>query len=76
MPDHRNEIFYDQDFLKDVRHFPIKTQGKLSELIEILREDAFDKHLHTKPLSAPLQGFFLSVLLEIIASLLNFVAFT
>jgi len=58
MSDHRNEIFYDQNFLKDVRHFPIETQEKLSELIEILREDAFDKHLHTKPLSAPLQGFF------------------
>ena len=58
MSGQRNEIFYDQDFLKDAHRFPIETQQKLSELIEVLREDAFASNLHTKPLNTPLQGFF------------------
>ncbi len=28
------------------------------ELIEILRDNAFDPHLHTKPLGPPLRGIF------------------
>ncbi|MBI2100840.1 MAG: hypothetical protein HYT47_02370 [Candidatus Vogelbacteria bacterium] len=58
MSDYRNEVFHDQDFLRDVRRLPIETQRKLSGLIELLEEDAFDPRLHTKPLSVPLQGIF------------------
>ncbi|MDP1688958.1 MAG: type II toxin-antitoxin system RelE/ParE family toxin [bacterium] len=58
MSDQRNEIVYDKDFLKDVRKLPEESQSKLAELIEILEEDVFDSRLHTKPLSAPLQGMF------------------
>ncbi len=58
MSDHRNEIFYDPDFPKDVQRLPVEAQRKLSGLIEFLREDAFDSRLHTKPLSVPLQGIF------------------
>lgn len=58
MFDRRNKIFYGQDFLKDVRRLPIESQKKLSEPIEIIREDTFNSRLHIKLLSAPLQGFF------------------
>lgn len=54
----RNEIIYDDGFLKDARQLPIEISGKLSELLEILRKDSFDPRLHTKPLGAPLQGLF------------------
>ena len=58
MFDRRNEIFYDSDFLKDIKQLPTEAQRKLSELIELLRGNAFDPRLHTKPLSVPLQGTF------------------
>lgn len=58
MSDYRNEVFHDQDFLQDVRRLPVEAQRKLSWLIELLGEDAFDSRLHTKPLSVPLQGIF------------------
>ena len=58
MPAPRNEVIYDKDFLKDVRRLPLEVREKLSELMEILQEDPFDSRLHTKPLSAPLQGIF------------------
>lgn len=58
MSDPRNEIIYDKSFLKDIQKFPAECQNKLSELMEILREDPWDSRLHTKPLSAPLQGIF------------------
>ena len=53
-----NELVYDKDFWKDVERLPSEVQDKLAELIEILAQDAFDPLLHTKPLSAPLQGMF------------------
>ncbi|MFY9462532.1 MAG: hypothetical protein WAP51_05040 [Candidatus Sungiibacteriota bacterium] len=58
MSDPKNKIVYDKDFLRDVRKLPAVCQQKLAELIEILQEDPFDPRLHTKPLSAPLQGTF------------------
>ena len=42
-------------YTKDI---PIVPEDKLAELIEILQNDPFDSLLHTKPLSAPLQGLF------------------
>lgn len=54
----RFEVLYDRDFLKDVRVLPAKLQDKLTDLLEVLREDPFDSQLHTKPLAAPLQGLF------------------
>ncbi|MEK7500533.1 MAG: hypothetical protein AAB642_00190 [Patescibacteria group bacterium] len=53
-----NEIIYDKDFVKDTRRLPVELQNKLADLIVILGWDAFDPLLHTKPLGAPLQGFF------------------
>lgn len=53
-----NEIIYDADFIKDVRRLPIESQTKLAGLLVILKKDIFNPFLHTKPLSAPLQGFF------------------
>ena len=53
-----NELIYDKDFLKDVRRLPSETQDKLAELMTILRGDPFAPLLHTKPLSAPLEGMF------------------
>lgn len=58
MSDPKNEIVYDKDFIKDVRRLPVECQNKLAELIKILKDDAFDSRLHTKPLSPPLQGLF------------------
>ena len=58
MSEPKNEICYDKDFLKDARTLPASYQKKLAECIEILREDIFDPRLHTKLLSAPLQGVF------------------
>lgn len=58
MSDQKNEVAYDNDFLKDVRKLPTEYQKKLADLIEILKSDAFDLRLHTKPLSPPLQGLF------------------
>ncbi len=58
MPDRRNEVVYDNDFLKDVRKLPAECQNKLAELIEVIHDDSFDPRLHTKPLSPPLQGLF------------------
>lgn len=54
----RNEVFYDHSFLKDVRRLPNEAQRRLGELIELLQHDPFDPRLHTKALSAPLQGLF------------------
>ena len=54
----QNEIKYSQDFVRDVRKLPGSIQEKLGELLGILREDAFDPRLHSKPLSVPLQGVF------------------
>ncbi|MEK7560333.1 MAG: type II toxin-antitoxin system RelE/ParE family toxin [Patescibacteria group bacterium] len=53
-----NEVVYDDAFVKDVRRLPAEVGKKIGALIEILREDPFDPRLHTKPLSAPLQGIF------------------
>ena len=53
-----NEVSYDKDFLKDVKKLPNNLQYKLAGLIEIIRENPFNPKLHTKPLSAPLQGMF------------------
>jgi len=53
-----NEIIYDRNFIKDTRRLPIGLQNKLADLIIILSQDAFNPLLHTKPLGAPLQGFF------------------
>ncbi|MDP3778636.1 MAG: hypothetical protein Q8R30_01130 [bacterium] len=58
MSEPKNEISYDKDFLKDAYALPAKYQEKLAECIEILQEDIFDQRLHTKSLSAPLQGVF------------------
>ncbi len=58
MSDPRNEIIYEKDFLQDSRKLPAECQHKLAELLEILQDDPFDFRLHTKPLSAPLQGLF------------------
>ncbi|KKT77417.1 hypothetical protein A2W48_01000 [Candidatus Giovannonibacteria bacterium RIFCSPHIGHO2_12_44_12] len=55
---HGNELIYDKDFQKDVHRLPSEIQDKLAELIDILRGDPFAPLLHTKPLSAPLQGIF------------------
>lgn len=54
----RNEIIYDRDFIKDVRRLPKELQSKLAELLEVIQKDPFNPQLHTKPLSAPLQGMF------------------
>ncbi len=53
-----NEIIYDSDFIKDVRRLPVELQNKLADLLLILKRDPFDSLLHTKSLSAPLQGLF------------------
>lgn len=53
-----NEIIYDDDFIKDVRRLPVESWDKLASLLIVLKKDLFDPLLHTKPLSAPLQGFF------------------
>ena len=53
-----NEVIYDKDFLKDVRRLPAGLHEKISDFIDVLRHDPFDPRLHTKPLSAPLQGMF------------------
>ncbi len=53
-----NEVIYDKDFAKDVQRFPVELQNKLADLVVILSQDAFNPLLHTKPLGAPLQGFF------------------
>ena len=58
MPAPRNEIWYGSDFARDVKKLPSSIQKKLSEFLEILRSDAFDPRLHSKPLSVPLQGIF------------------
>lgn len=52
------EIIYENDFRKGVRGFPRGIQEKLANLIDILRHNAFDPRLHTKPLGSPLQGLF------------------
>ena len=54
----RNEIEYGRDFVRDVKKLPASIQEKLGGLLEILRIDAFDPRLHSKPLSIPLQGVF------------------
>ena len=58
MFDQRNEVIYGSDFSKDVQKLPSDVRDKLSDLIELLKENAFDPRLHAKPLSAPLQGLF------------------
>ncbi len=58
MPEPRNEILYDKDFLRDVHALPVQYQKRLAKYIEILQDDIFDPRLHTKPLSTPLQGIF------------------
>ncbi|MFH1170374.1 MAG: hypothetical protein V1704_02345 [Candidatus Vogelbacteria bacterium] len=45
MPNHRSEIFYDKDFLGDVRRLPAEARRKLSGLIELLGENAFEPRL-------------------------------
>lgn len=54
-----NEIIYAKDFIKDIRRLPVELQNKLADLVVMLSQDAFNPFLHTKPLGAPLQGFFL-----------------
>lgn len=58
MSDPKNDIVYDKDFIKDVCKLPTEYQNKFADLLEILKNDAFDLRLHTKPLSPPLQGLF------------------
>lgn len=52
----RNEIIYNDSFLKNVRKLPKNIQKKLSELLEILQGNVFDPRLHSKPLGPPLMG--------------------
>ena len=54
----KNDIIYDKDFIKDVRELSVEIRRKLSQLIEILKDNPFDPRLHTKPLSAPLKDLF------------------
>lgn len=58
MSETKNEVVYNKDFLRDVRRIPEECRHKLGELIGLLKNDPFDPRLHTKPLSAPLQGIF------------------
>lgn len=51
----RNEIEYGDGFSGDLRRLPREAVEKLSFLLELLRENAFDPRLHTKPLGAPLK---------------------
>ena len=58
MSGQKNEIIYDNNFIKDTNKLPAECQYKLADLLEILKEEPFDPRLHTKPLAAPLQGLF------------------
>ena len=53
-----NEVFYSASFVKDARKLPQDAQEKLGDLLDLLRENAFDPRLHTKALSKPLSGKF------------------
>lgn len=51
----RNEIEYSHGLIADLRRLPREAVEKLSFLLELLRENAFDPRLHTKPLGPPLK---------------------
>ena len=52
----KNEIEYGDGFLGDLRRLPREANEKLSFLVELLRENAFDSRLHTKRLEPPLKN--------------------
>lgn len=51
----RNEIVYGPGFFKDVDSLPKEAKQKLADLIQILADNVFDPHLHTKQLGPPLK---------------------
>lgn len=51
----KNEIEYGKGFLADMRRLLQEVVEKIRFLLELLREDAFDPRLHTKPLGASLK---------------------
>ena len=51
-----NEIIFSDGFVRDIRKIPQITQQKLTKLIPLLKNNAFDPRLHTEPLAIPLDG--------------------
>lgn len=49
-----NEIAFSDGFWRDADKLPGEAREKLSELLEMLAENAFDPRLHVKPLGPPL----------------------
>lgn len=54
----RNEVIVDSACARDINRLPSEVQEKLLLLLDILAVNPFHPLLHTKPLSAPLQGMF------------------
>jgi addiction module RelE/StbE family toxin len=52
------KIFYTNSFLKSVKKLPNPQKKKLSQLLEILRQQPFHLKLHTKQLTGSLTGFY------------------
>ena len=51
-------VIYGNPFLRSARKLSKKQREKLAKLLTILRQNPFDKRLHTKHLSGPLAGLF------------------
>lgn len=51
-------LVYGTRFFKSARKLPNIQQKKLAKLLEIIQDDPFHSHLHAKPLSGQLSGFY------------------
>ncbi len=50
------EVLYSDNFLKSAARLPEKLRQKLSQLVELVRENPFHPQLHTKHLTGELAG--------------------
>lgn len=53
-----NDIKFEDTFVKDSEKLPFFAKKKLSKLIPLLAQDAFDPRLHSKALNPPLESVF------------------
>jgi len=52
------EIVYSRDFVKSAKILPKTIKIKLTNLLEILKNDIFNPKLHLKPLTGKMKGFY------------------
>ena len=52
------DIIYSKGFIKSAKLVPKTIQNRLTDSLEVLKNDPFHPALHTKPLTGDLKGFY------------------